>query len=68
MQDIDNEVKEFIEKYYFNTDDFTLLKELFNKYKKQTLYDKIKHCLNKPLSRITQQNKDVFIFVIKSML
>jgi hypothetical protein len=62
MQYNDTEVKEFIEKYYFNTDDFILIKELLNKY------NKIKLCLNKPLSRITQQDKNVFTIIIKSML
>jgi hypothetical protein len=54
MQDIDNEVKEFIEKYHFNTDDFIMLKNLFNRIKM--------------LTRITQRNKDVSTIVIKSML
>lgn len=37
MQYNDNEVKEFIEKYHFNTDDFILIKELLNKYNKIVL-------------------------------
>ena len=42
MQYIDNDVKEFIEKYHFNTDDFTLLKPLFDKVNKYNTNDKLK--------------------------